>query len=88
MNMIPVKSSQVSALGFNPETLKLRVRFKPFANKKATEPQPEPTYEYSNVSQADYDAIFNAESIGRAVNQILKSNVAKHPFRKLNEGDI
>lgn len=84
MQMLPVKSSQVAAIGYDPGTLKLRVRFKPFA-KKGAEPQPDPTYEYSNGSQGDYSAIFGAESIGREINQRLKKQPEKYPYRKLSE---
>lgn len=84
MKMHPVQSSQVSAIGYDPETKKLRVRFKPFANK-GSEQKPEPTYEYSHVSQGDYDAIRNAESVGREINQRLKKNPSAFPYRKLSE---
>jgi len=79
MKMHTVKSSQVSAIGYEPETKKLRVRFKSFGQKS------EPTYEYSSVSQGDYDAIRNAESVGREINQRLKKNPSAFPYRKLSE---
>lgn len=84
MKMTPVQSSQVAAIGYAPDTKKLRVRFKPFASK-GQEAKAEPTYEYANVSQGDYDAIFNAESIGREINQRLKKNPSAFPYRKLSD---
>lgn len=80
MQLLPVKSSQVSAIGYDPGTLKLRVKFKPFNASL-----PPPTYEYSNVSQTDYAGIIGAESIGKAINKTLKANPAKYPFVKITE---
>ena len=51
MNMTPVKSSQISAVGHDGGTLRIR-----FNNGSE--------YDYSGVTQDDYDKLMSAESIG------------------------
>lgn len=51
----PVESSQVKEVGYHPESNTLVMRFKHGAGA---------TYEYPGVSQAEYDELLKAESIG------------------------
>jgi len=53
MEMIPVTSSWISAVGYEDGTV--RVAFKDGA-----------VYEYTNVSEDEYTALANASSVGRA----------------------
>ncbi|MCP3027740.1 KTSC domain-containing protein [Halobacillus sp. A5] len=53
MNMIPVKSSHLKAVAYNPETCKLVIRFK------------NSLYEYSGVPDFVYEELLSAESIDR-----------------------
>ncbi len=68
MEMQPVSSSNVAAVGFessdpeNSETGTLRVEFKSGS-----------TYDYQNVPQSTFDALVSAESVGRAFNQLVKN---------------
>lgn len=54
MQMIPVESSNISAIGYDPATQELQVEF-----KNGT------TYSYSGVPQSQYDALLSAQSVGR-----------------------
>lgn len=61
MEMIPVSSSQISAIGYDAETMKAQVAF---TNGSV--------YEYDDVSQSTIDTIINADSVGKAFNLLLK----------------
>lgn len=54
MEMIAVDSSNVAAIGYDPENAVLRIQFKP-AN----------LYEYYDVPQFEYDGLMGAESKGQ-----------------------
>lgn len=58
MEMIPVDSSNISAIGYNSETMTLKIEFN---NGRA--------YEYYNVPQAEFDNLLNAGSKGQYANQ-------------------
>lgn len=78
MKMVPVSSTQISAIGHDPEKNILRIRFKDFKTK-----QDGATYEYSNVDAQTHADLVNAESIGRAFRQGLKTDPKRWPNRKL-----
>lgn len=59
--MTPVESTNVSAVGFDPDRGIIAVKF-----------QSGGTYHYSGCDQKMYDALVTAPSIGRYVNQVLK----------------
>ncbi len=75
-----VISQQVSAIGHDPETQKMRVRFKKLGRWDG-----EDTYEYSNVSPELYADILAAESIGRMINATVKSDPKAYPCIKLSK---
>lgn len=60
MNLIPVKSSNIRAIGYDPTTKTLQVQF------------PNGLYEVRDVSQAQYDAFMAAESKGAYYNSTFK----------------
>lgn len=64
-----VGSSTVDAKGYDPQTFRLRIKFRNGG-----------TYEYDGVPQRTYDAFSNAESAGSYVHQNIKG---KYPFRKV-----
>lgn len=70
MNLIPVESSNIAALGHMGD--KMHVEFKTGAR-----------YEYDNVSQELFASILNAESIGSAFSTLIKKQASAYPFRKL-----
>jgi hypothetical protein len=69
MQMAPVKSSNISAIGYDSATKELHVKFKSGE-----------TYAYSNVDEKAHAALVGATSIGGHLNKAIKSN---HPARKL-----
>lgn len=75
--MEPVKISQVEAVGYDAPTKTMRVRFKAGS-----------TYDYQNVSGDLHAQIVSAPSIGQAINQTLKKNPQKFPFRKLAPWEV
>lgn len=66
MNMQPVTSSQIAAVGHDPETNTLRIEFKKGG-----------VYEYEGVSAEEHQALIGAESIGRYFGQNLRSKTFK-----------
>lgn len=61
MELKPVESSNVSAIGYDASAKQFDVRFKNGA-----------TYRYHDVGPESAAAVTDAESIGRAVNSVLK----------------
>ena len=61
MEMVPVSSSQISAIGYEQETLKAQVRF---TNGSL--------YEYDDVPKSTIDAVMGADSVGKAFNLLMK----------------
>lgn len=68
----PVKSSLIEAIGYDAPTQTLRVRFKSGA-----------TYDYQNVTGEIHAQIISAPSIGHAINETLKKDPKAFPFRRL-----
>ncbi len=64
-----VDSSNIEAIGYDPEALELHVRF-----LKSGE-----TYVYSDVNQAVFDELMQAESKGSYLNRRIKGN---YQYRK------
>lgn len=61
MDMQPVESSQIKALGYEPETQTLAVQF----NNGAT-------YQYADVPEYQWEALRSADSVGRHFAQSIK----------------
>lgn len=59
MTRTPVTSSNVKSVGYDPNTRTLEVEF----NSSGV-------YQYGNVSEGEYQSLLQAESVGKAVNQI------------------
>ena len=72
MNLNPVESSNIAAIGYNAATLELQVKFKTGA-----------IYSYANVEQPVHEQIMNAESVGSEFSRLVKSNPGKYPFKKI-----
>lgn len=66
-----VKSSNIKALAHNPETNIMGVIF-----NSGTE------YHYENIPLELYSQIVNAESVGRAFSQLVKTQPESYPFRR------
>lgn len=63
MNMIPVESSNLAAVGYNNETATLTIQFN---NGR--------TYEYYSVPEYEYENLMNAGSKGQYANQNIYKN--------------
>ena len=74
MELTPVSSSQISAIGYDPETLKMQVQFIGKGNSAGS------IYEYSGVEQGVYDALMSAESVGRTFAASVKW---AYPYQKI-----
>lgn len=72
MNMTSVESSNIAAIGYNPTTQEMQVRF-----KNGT------TYGYVHVEAAVHEKIVKADSVGSEFNRLVKSNPGKYPFKKI-----
>lgn len=77
---VPVTSSQVKSIGYNPPTQELDIEFAGFGKN----PKPA-VYRYQNVGPELHAAILSAPSIGRHVNQTIKADKTKHSYRKLTD---
>jgi len=70
MNMVAVKSSNITHVGFDPATKTLGVTFSSGQ-----------TYHYANVTQEQHDKMIAAESIGQHFFANFRNN-KDHPFTK------
>jgi hypothetical protein len=61
MEMIPVESSQLSAVGYDADTLEMQIRF---AKGQV--------YSYRGVPQETYDGLVSAPSVGQFFNANVK----------------
>ncbi len=72
IEMVQVQSSNVHAIGYDPERKTLLVQFA--AGR---------TYEYQNVTAEIYRMLTQADSVGSAFNDLIRSNPHKHPYRRV-----
>lgn len=63
MNRIPVSSSNVSSVGYDPETQTLEIEF----NNGSI-------YQYFNVPQTVHEALMGASSVGKFLNAQIKGH--------------
>lgn len=72
----PVDSSQIKAIGHDPNTNTLAVQF-----------HSGQTYHYDNVDAVKFQALRDAPSVGKHLHQHIRSNPDKHPFEKIEVDD-
>lgn len=77
MEMKAVESSNIAAIGYDPETQQLGVRFKGTPGFR---------YEYENVTEGTYRALVDDPSVGKTFQYLIRSNPQAHPFTKREEG--
>lgn len=70
IHLNPVQSSMISAIGYDPDSETLAVKFVATGD----------TYHYSHVSEDDYAALCSADSVGKYFNAHIKG---KRPGNKL-----
>jgi hypothetical protein len=63
MQMISVKSSAISYIGYDSDTKQMKITFKQGK-----------TYDYCGVPQSVFDAFLKASSIGKYYDQYIKDN--------------
>lgn len=79
-NRIPlqdVESSQISAIGHDPETNTLAIQFKGWKGEVGA------TYHYANFPADDFAAFKAAESLGRHFGRYIKPFADKYPYTKV-----
>lgn len=75
----PVDSSQITAIGHNAAASVLAIRFKGWGGK------PGSLYFYGNFGADQFQQFQKAESKGAFFGANIKNNVARHPFVKIVE---
>jgi hypothetical protein len=79
ITMHPVESSQIDAIGHDPETGTLAIQFKP----KAGSENPGSIYHYSNFDGEQFAAIKGAESVGSHFYKHIKPFSEKFPYTRM-----
>lgn len=74
----PVESSQIAAIGHDPETSTLAIQFKGKGDA------PGSVYHYQNFDAEQFRALSGAESIGSHFYQHIKPASDKHPYQKIS----
>lgn len=74
-----VDSSQINAVGYDPETQTLAIQFKGWKGELGA------TYHYTNVTAEDFAAFKGAESLGRHFGRHIKPFPEKFPYTKVAE---
>ena len=75
IDLAPVRSSQIHAIGHDAATNTLAIQFRAKAG-------PGSTYHYANVTATQFEEFLGAESIGAHFGAHFKKNDA-HPFTKI-----
>ncbi|KVD52098.1 KTSC domain-containing protein [Burkholderia ubonensis] len=70
----PVESSQIHSIGYDAETETLAVRF------KGRTGEPTSLYHYSHFTQANFDALKTADSIGSHFYKHIKPFAKRFPY--------
>jgi hypothetical protein len=79
IKMIPVISSQIEAIGHDPETNTLAIQF---PSKDSTKPGN--LYHYENFTAEHFEAFINAESIGSHFIKQIKPKADLFPYQKIS----
>ena len=74
MERIPVTSSNIAAVGYDPDAQILEVEFAAFGKRAGTH---RPVWQYSFVTPVEYANLINNFSIGRAFAAIRNAKPAK-----------
>jgi hypothetical protein len=76
IQMTPVESSRIHAVGYDPNDQILRIQFK-------RRGEPGPIYDYDSVPPAVFKAMLGAESIGSFFEAQIRANQDLYPFVKV-----
>lgn len=75
ITLSPVQSSQILAIGHDPDTNTMAVQFVRGA---------QPVYHYGNVDQELFDRFRNADSIGSFFHRNIKPNPTAYPYVRVD----
>jgi hypothetical protein len=81
IELTPVTSSRIAAIGHCPETFTLAVKFPPAKKSPSGK-----VYHYANVSEEMFDDMKNAPSVGVFFGQNILNNPDAFPFTCVDEG--
>lgn len=81
IELIPVTSSRLEAIGHDPDTFTLAVKFPPAKKSPAGK-----VYHYASVSEELFDDLMNAESVGVFFGNNILNNPERYPFECVDEG--
>lgn len=81
--MLSVESSQIAAVGYDPDNERLRVQFHPNKTQRAMS-EPGSTYEYSRITDSVWRALIAAESKGSYFIATIKRHPDLFPYAKLD----
>lgn len=79
--LTPVESSQIAAIGHDPETSTLAIRFKPRAGDVSG-----PLYHYANVDAKLFERFQKAPSIGSFFYATIKPHTEDFPYVRIEAG--
>lgn len=82
ITMQPVQSSQIAAIGHDPATNTLAIRF---TRGYGRDQRPGSLYHYSNVDADTFAAFLAAESKGRHFGQHIKPFADRYPYTKVED---
>ena len=74
-----VESRQIHAIGYDPATCTLAIRFKSWKG------EPTSLYHYYNVTAEDYAALATAESKGGHFNTHINPFPDRYPYRRIED---
>ena len=77
VKLIEVQSSQIHAIGHDPETNTLAIRFKNWKGEVTS------LYHYANFTADDFAAFLAAESKGKHFGKNIKPFIEKYPFTRI-----
>lgn len=77
-----VDSSQIHAIGHDPETNTLAIQFKDWKTKSGGS-----IYHYQNFSSEKFQEFKQAESIGIFFKENIKNETVEHPYIKIEKGE-
>jgi|LakMenE18May11ns_1017448.scaffolds.fasta_scaffold9947943_3 hypothetical protein len=82
ITMDSVESSQIDAIGYDPESQTLAIQFKSKSDK------PGSVYHYSNFTPDDFAALKGAESIGSYFYKHIKPFPDKFPYTRIESANL
>jgi len=79
ITLTDVESSQIAAIGHDPETNTLAIQFKNWKGERTS------LYHYANVAANDFEAFKGAESLGRHFGRHIKPFADRYPYTRIQD---